>query len=229
MCEESRLGTFCLVWLPAPGHSVIMSSLASVFVAKAKATPEKVVPCIGQRLVSMWRVVGCAHKINADDQLCFASVAALDLSRTHVLAILTHLLYLLRRAHLTIARAAIAWWLLSHLRVCAAVTSTGINRRWVVRSHLLLPRRGWGHGRLSSTTGVLIAGRSAEATLLRVHGGQAGLAGVGRRGIRDGGGAVGGGSRACGGREIGVALAFGTKAETLESRAHSIGRWKASE
>jgi hypothetical protein len=36
--------TFCLVWLPAPGHSVMMSSLASVFVAKAKATPEKVVP-----------------------------------------------------------------------------------------------------------------------------------------------------------------------------------------
>ena len=38
-------GTFCFVWLPAPGHSVMMSSFASVFVAKAKATPEKVVPC----------------------------------------------------------------------------------------------------------------------------------------------------------------------------------------
>ena len=37
-------GTFCFIWLPAPGHSVMMSSFASVFVAKAKATPEKVVP-----------------------------------------------------------------------------------------------------------------------------------------------------------------------------------------
>jgi hypothetical protein len=37
--------TFCLVWLPAPGHSVMMSSFASVLVANANATPEKVVPC----------------------------------------------------------------------------------------------------------------------------------------------------------------------------------------
>lgn len=36
--------TFCFVWFPAPGHSVMMSSLASLFVAKAKATPENVVP-----------------------------------------------------------------------------------------------------------------------------------------------------------------------------------------
>ena len=42
MAKEKR--TFCFVWLPAPGHSVMMSSLASVLVAKAKATPEKVVP-----------------------------------------------------------------------------------------------------------------------------------------------------------------------------------------
>lgn len=36
--------TFCFVYEPAPGHSVMMSSLASLFVAKANATPEKVVP-----------------------------------------------------------------------------------------------------------------------------------------------------------------------------------------
>lgn len=36
--------TFCLVWVPAPGHSVMISSLASLFVANANATPEKVVP-----------------------------------------------------------------------------------------------------------------------------------------------------------------------------------------
>ena len=36
--------TFCLVYDPAPGHSVMISSLASVLVANAKATPENVVP-----------------------------------------------------------------------------------------------------------------------------------------------------------------------------------------
>lgn len=45
MLQSGFLCTFCFVWFPAPGHSVMMSSLASVFVAKAKATPEKVVPC----------------------------------------------------------------------------------------------------------------------------------------------------------------------------------------
>jgi len=38
--------TFCFVWMPEPGHSTMISSLASVLVAKAKATPEKVVPCM---------------------------------------------------------------------------------------------------------------------------------------------------------------------------------------
>jgi hypothetical protein len=42
--EQRPALTFCFVYEPAPGHSVIMSSLASLFVAKAKATPEKVVP-----------------------------------------------------------------------------------------------------------------------------------------------------------------------------------------
>jgi len=97
---------------------------------------------------------------------------------------------------------------------------------WVLLLLLLLAGWGRGHGRLRSAsyTGVLVAGGSAETTLLGVHGRQAGLAGVRSRGVRvrDGGGAVGGGRRACCRREIGVALAFGTKAETLESRAHSI-------
>ena len=42
--------TFCLVWFPAPGHSVMMSSLVSLFVTNANATPEKVVPCIVHRV-----------------------------------------------------------------------------------------------------------------------------------------------------------------------------------
>ena len=38
------LHTFCFVYEPAPGHSVMMSSFASLLVANAKATPENVVP-----------------------------------------------------------------------------------------------------------------------------------------------------------------------------------------
>jgi hypothetical protein len=36
--------TFCFVYEPAPGHSEMMSSFASLLVANANATPEKVVP-----------------------------------------------------------------------------------------------------------------------------------------------------------------------------------------
>ena len=41
---EREKSTFCFDCVPAPGHSVMISSLASVLVAKANATPEKVVP-----------------------------------------------------------------------------------------------------------------------------------------------------------------------------------------
>ena len=43
--------TFCFVYEPAPGHSVMISSLASLFVAKAKATPENVVPYVHEELL----------------------------------------------------------------------------------------------------------------------------------------------------------------------------------
>jgi len=42
--EVYLLLTFCLVYEPAPGHSVMISSFASVLVANANATPENVVP-----------------------------------------------------------------------------------------------------------------------------------------------------------------------------------------
>jgi hypothetical protein len=46
-CESAVPLTFCLVYEPAPGHSVIISSFASalLFETKANATPENVVPC----------------------------------------------------------------------------------------------------------------------------------------------------------------------------------------
>jgi hypothetical protein len=47
LCQKAgyQSRTFCFVYEPAPGHSLMISSFASLFVAKAKATPEKVVPC----------------------------------------------------------------------------------------------------------------------------------------------------------------------------------------
>ena len=71
--------TFCFVCVPAPGHSTMMSSLASVFVANANATPEKVVPCF--RSVQAVRAVDIhvTYKVNADYELRFATVATLNL------------------------------------------------------------------------------------------------------------------------------------------------------
>lgn len=73
--------TFCFVWLPAPGHSVMISSLASVLVANANATPENVVPYVqawcnqqsqGFR-IGLTRAV--TYKIYTDDELGLAAAA----------------------------------------------------------------------------------------------------------------------------------------------------------
>lgn len=64
MAEENP--TFCFVYEPAPGHSVMISSLASLLVAKAKATPEKVVPCRDETVVSDCRVFPKASHIRFD-------------------------------------------------------------------------------------------------------------------------------------------------------------------
>lgn len=77
--------TFCLVYDPAPGHSEIISSFASLFVANAKATPEKVVPYktrsarfgLCDSASALFRVG--AHEIDSNNQLCFASAAPLNL------------------------------------------------------------------------------------------------------------------------------------------------------
>lgn len=65
-----------------------MSSFASLFVAKAKATPEKVVPCIdwvsmmhschraSRHVSGLW---GGAYKVDADNQLCLTPTAPLNL------------------------------------------------------------------------------------------------------------------------------------------------------
>lgn len=71
--------TFCLDCVPAPGHSVMMSSFASVFVANANATPEKVVPyCQSMSVEFKVMVLPNADKIYANDELRFASSGAFD-------------------------------------------------------------------------------------------------------------------------------------------------------
>lgn len=169
-----------------------MSSFASVLVAKAKATPEKVVPYDCQtRLFCSGR--SFTHEVYADNQLRLASVPTLNLSRTHMLTILTHLLWW-RLLHLTVASTTVARRLLSHLRVCANVTSTGVNRRWVMRTRLTWWRH-WGLWATGNAAG-LITRRTTETALLLAHarGSKTGLGSVcggrRRRGIRSGGGAV---------------------------------------
>jgi hypothetical protein len=73
------VGICCLVWFPAPGHSVMMSSLASVLVAKANATPEKVVPCVYVSAVSHVQCHSNTHEVDSHNQLGLTSALALHL------------------------------------------------------------------------------------------------------------------------------------------------------
>lgn len=75
--------TFCFVYEPAPGHSEMISSFASLFVANANATPEKVVPYMTRSARSasvvpapaVFRVD--AHEIDSNNQLCLTPAASL--------------------------------------------------------------------------------------------------------------------------------------------------------
>jgi hypothetical protein len=57
-----------------------MSSLASVLVANAKATPEKVVPCQTLSQYVCGTIDGATYEVYANNQLSLASARALDLS-----------------------------------------------------------------------------------------------------------------------------------------------------
>lgn len=68
-----------------------MSSLASLFVAKANATPEKVVPweesqvSLGYSFLARGLGTGVTYKVNADNELGLALARALDLGGVPVL------------------------------------------------------------------------------------------------------------------------------------------------
>lgn len=57
----------------------MMSSLASVFVANANATPENVVPCFQSVQATRAGDIHVTYKVNADYELRFATVATLNL------------------------------------------------------------------------------------------------------------------------------------------------------
>lgn len=152
-----------------------MSSLASVLVANAKATPENVVPypCQISKIVSRIPRTNATYEINADDQLCFTSARGFDLdSRTRsvirlralwhgrlrglillLLAAITSLLRIARRAW----RGCLAVNLLRRVARGLGCSVYGWWRHRTVRATLMLLLRGtklaWGSvsvGRRSS-------------------------------------------------------------------------------
>lgn len=176
-----------MVWLPAPGHSVMMSSLASVLVAKANATPEKVVPWRSVSAtvphVQPWRLeLAPTHKINADDQLCLGAALARDFGHVRAVvrgrsvrgcgrrrrrctiaaAVALRGLLLLRRIARRALLRRIAHLLLLLLRGIAGRTSVNRGQRAVGAAVLLARREAAGRS-------VCVRGRAAEG-VLRVHG-----------------------------------------------------------
>lgn len=57
----------------------MISSLASVLVANANATPENVVPCTMSQQRFLLSYLVSTYKVNADNELRLAAVAALHL------------------------------------------------------------------------------------------------------------------------------------------------------
>jgi hypothetical protein len=91
-----------------------MSSFASVLVANANATPEKVVPCNFCQSMLLTTIGGASYKINANDQLSLAPSCALHFGRgARTLGILLrHVLDARLRTKLLMSvRTTIPWWL----------------------------------------------------------------------------------------------------------------------
>ena len=136
----------------------MMSSFASVFVANANATPEKVVPWFKsvRNQSSSW--INIAHKVNTNDQLRLASPCTLNLGRRSVWS---HIL--LRCMVWHIAALVSRGLLLSHLR---SASISGVYCRRMLP--ILLARRH--RARRSTSCGVCVAGGTAKLARLIVHG-----------------------------------------------------------
>ena len=140
----------------------MISSLASVFVAKAKATPEKVVPCAVELVVTHRKNdTGCTYEVNAHDELRFTSLAALHFRcRTTSPWVAMPLNGSLT---VTICGLRVAWRgrlrLLVHLLLvlrCVGMPTSRVDRRWrhrTRRSALVRMRR---RTKSVVTAGVLV-------------------------------------------------------------------------
>ena len=178
-----------------------MSSFASVLVAKAKATPENVVPFPHvSRTCGLVAVSWVAYEIDTNNQLSLTSACTFHLCRPVVDPLLVHLRGLL------LAVASIARWLCAEVGIAPTVALGGIDG-WGVMRHLSWRQRAVG------PTGRSVVGvgrRTAELVL--AHGRrQTGLGGICRgRGVCGGGG---GGGRGEGGLDsVGTALTLGSEA-----------------
>jgi hypothetical protein len=73
--------TFCFVYDPAPGHSIMIPSFASalLFDTNAYATPEKVVPCMATLVSENLGWDARTYKIDTNDELRLASASSFNL------------------------------------------------------------------------------------------------------------------------------------------------------
>ena len=175
-----------------------MSSFASVFVAKANATPENVVPCVCVNQPLRFTVCDDSYKINANYQLCLTSSSTLDLGRSHCIILAHGRLHALLWC--AIPCTAVARRLRgTHCGICARIASRIDGRRM---------RRHW---TLRSPCGGVIGVTWRPPQLVGIHTSarsrQTCLRGIGWRGRR-GCAAVGRG----GSLDVGAALSFRTKA-----------------
>lgn len=174
----------------------MMSSFASVFVANANATPENVVPWTGVSLFTLpishapstaIEALSNTHKINANNQLCFASARSFHLDGRASASVLAQ-----GRLWCDLAVAATVSRQLcratSEGRVALWVGAGVDGRRCVGHMGLL---GGWQRaGGARSTRVVGVAGRATQPRLARIHGqagGGGGAAGWGERSAVDGG------------------------------------------
>lgn len=143
----------------------MMSSLASVLVAKANATPEKVVPWMGSLAAAPHMRHGKTHKVDSDNQLrlgaafaryfCCHAAGPVLRGRTHGGSLVW------RRRTISLARILASWWL---GRIARRTTL-----RWVAHGLLgrIASRRARVDGRQRARGAAMLLVGSPEAALGR--------------------------------------------------------------
>ena len=156
-----------------------MSSLASVLVANANATPEKVVPCKSHQQCSHkpYDRAIATYEINADNELRLATVVSLNFCQASSvqcvgLRCTVAVSMLLLLLHWVAGRGGRLLLLTVHVLLVLrriGVSSAGVDGRrwhWTCGSALVRIRR----TQIVALVSVLIGRRAAERLLLWVHG-----------------------------------------------------------